>query len=236
MVEFQKSSLSTNQTRVLLLPGLDGTAALFQRFIAAAPSHLTLIPIPLPHEGLSYSELADSIAARLPDEPSVIVAESFSGPIAIALTTRRPVKALILCNSFVTAPTFKVLRWLVTPGLFRRPMPEYLLRRYLVGRSADAALVRDVAATVASVRGEILSARLRLVLEMNETATFARCVVPTLYLRSSDDRIVPDSAWRRMASLRPMSTARVPGPHLLLQANPDRAWPVITAFLDECGV
>ena len=225
-----------DRTRLLLLPGLDGTGALFQRFIAAAPPHLTLTPVPLPREGLTYSELADTIAACLSDEPSVIVAESFSGPIAIALTTRRPVKALILCNSFVTAPTFKILRWLVTPRMFRRPMPEYLLRRYLVGRSADAALVRDVAATVASVRGEILSDRLRLVLDMNETATFARCVVPTLYLRSSDDRIVPDSAWRRMASLRPMTTARVRGPHLLLQANPDAAWPVINAFLDECGV
>ena len=227
-----------DRTRLLLLPGLDGTGALFQRFIAAAPPHLTLTPVPLPREGLTYSELADTIAACLSDEPSVIVAESFSGPIAIALTTRRPVKALILCNSFVTAPVpnFKVLRWLVTPRLFSRPMPESLLRWYLVGKSADAELVRDVTATVASVPAEILSARLRLILDMNETATFARCVVPTLYLRSNDDRIVPDSAWRRMASLRPMSTERVPDPHLLLQANPDAAWAVIKAFLDECGV
>ena len=96
--------------------------------------------------------------------------------------------------------------------------------------------VRDVAATVASVPREILSSRFRLVLEMDETETFARCVVPTLYLRSSGDRIVPESARRRMASLRPMTTARVPGPHLLLEANPDDAWPVIMAFLDEGGV
>jgi len=225
-----------DRTRIFLLPGLDGTGALFQRFIAAAPPDLTLIPLALPQEALSYGELADRIAARLSDEPSVIVAESFSGPIAAALTTRRAVKALILCNTFVIAPAFKVLRWLVTPRMFRRPMPEYLLRRYLVGRSADEALVRDVAATVASVPDEILSSRLRLVLEMDETETFARCVVPTLYLRSSDDRIVPESAWRRMASLRRMSTARVPGPHLLLQANPHAVWPVIKAFLDECGV
>jgi hypothetical protein len=45
-----------------------------------------------------------------------------------------------------------------------------------------------------------------------------------LYLRGTDDRLVPDAAWRRMAAERPITTLHVPGPHLLLQANPIGAW------------
>jgi pimeloyl-[acyl-carrier protein] methyl ester esterase len=218
---------------LVLLPGLHGTAALFKRFIAAAPRHVTTTAVPLPHESLSYPELAGRIAADLPTESSVIVAESFSGPLAVALTPLCRVEALILCNTFVTAPALRALRWLVNPMMFRRPMPEYLLRRYLLDQSVDVALVREVAAAIASVPAELLASRLRVLLEANEADTFAHCVVPTLYLRGTDDRIVRDSAWRRMAALRPMTTVRLPGPHLLLQANPAAAWKAIMPFLEE---
>ena len=173
---------------LVLLPGLHGTAALFKRFIAAAPRHVTTTAVPLPHESLSYPELAVRIAADLPNESSVIVAESFSGPLAVALTPLRRVEALILCNTFVTAPAFRALRWLVNPMMFRRPMPEYLLRRYLLDQSVDVALVREVAAAIASVPAELLASRLRVLLEANEADTFARCIFQTLtawYRRSN---------------------------------------------------
>lgn len=222
-----------SSTNIILLPGLDGTAQLFKRFIAAAPPHFSPTPVPLPPEPLAYAELADRVARMLPPGPVVIIAESYSGPLAVAITERRPVKGMVLCNSFVSAPRARALRWLALPSVMNLRPPALLLRRYLVGVDADDALVREVATTISSVAPSVLACRIGSVLTLDAAPAFAKCTVPTLYLRGSDDRLVPDSAWRRMSRLRPLAIATIPGPHLLLQAKPAAAWAAILPFIDS---
>ena len=188
--------------------------------------------IALPPEALSYNELAEYVAHNLPSgEPLVVIAESFSGPLALALAARRPMAALVLCNSFVVAPRWRTLRWFIWPVFLGLPLPRFLVRRYMLGEAADDPLVDDVVRVVASVPASVLAARLRCVLNTDETAAFARCTVPTLYIRGTEDRLVPESASRRMAAIRAMSIAHVPGPHFLLQANPAGAWNAVSPFL-----
>ena len=103
----------------------------------------------------------------------------------------------------------------------------------MIGQQADDALVRDIAAVVASVPPSILASRVRSVLSVDSAAEFARLTVPTLYLRGINDRLVPDSACRTMAALRAIEIARVPGPHLLLQANPTASWQAIRTLLES---
>jgi sigma-B regulation protein RsbQ len=220
-------------TQIVLLPGLDGTARLFNRFIAAAPRPLPLTALALPPETLTYDEMADRIRGSLPTGRLVIIAESYSGPLALAITAHRPITGLILCNSFVAAPRARAWRRLAVPAVFRVPPPAFLLRRYLVGEGADVTLIDEVAAAVASVPSTVLASRLRSVLSLDASQTFARCNVPTLYLRGTNDRIVPDSAWRAMSSLRPVTMAFVPGPHLLLQSHPHAAWQAILPFFES---
>jgi pimeloyl-ACP methyl ester carboxylesterase len=148
---------------IVLLPGLDGTGQLFARFILAAPPQFAVTSIALPPEALSYNDLADHVERNLPvGEPVVVIAESFSGPVALALAVRRPVAALVLCNSFVAAPRWRPLRWFIWPVFFGLRLPRFLVRRYMVGEAADDALVDHVAEVVASVPGSVLAARLRL--------------------------------------------------------------------------
>jgi hypothetical protein len=85
-------------------------------------------------------------------------------------------------------------------------------------------MVHEVATTIASVPAQTLASRIRSVLTLDESRAFAQSTLPTLYLRSTDDRLVPDSAWRRMSRLRQIDVVLVPGPHLLLQVNPTAAW------------
>jgi pimeloyl-ACP methyl ester carboxylesterase len=169
----------------------------------------------------------------VPDVPIVIIAESFSGPLAVAVAERRPVAAFVFCNSFVVAPRAWTFRWLASPLLFRLPMPGFVLRRYMVGAGADETLVREVSEAVAAVPAAVLASRLRSVLSLDVTDAFGRCIAPTLYVRGTEDRLVPESASRRMAAVRPISIVPVPGPHLLLQANPAGAWRAIVPFLDS---
>jgi pimeloyl-ACP methyl ester carboxylesterase len=220
------------KTSIVLLPGLDGTGKLFARFIAAAPPQFAVNSIALPPEALGYDDLADHVAPNLPaGEPMVVIAESFSGPLALALAARRPMAALVFCNSFVVAPRWRALRLFIWPVLLGLPLPRFLVRRYMLGEAADDALVDDVAGVVSSVSASLLAARLRCVLAADEAGSFARCTVPTLYIRGTEDRLVPESSSRRMAAIRPMSIMDVPGPHFLLQANPVGAWNAVTPFL-----
>ena len=217
--------------QIVLLPGMDGGGTLFRRFIAAAPPNTSITLIPLPAEPLTYGQLADRAIAALPDGDLVIVAESFSGPLALALAERKQVAALVFCNSFVVAPRPRGLRWLVPSIVWKLPTPRFLLRHYMLGRVVDESLVEEVATAIAAVPADVLAFRLGLVLQVDDMEAFARCDTPTLYLRSTGDRLVPDTAHLSMAARRPIKTAHVPGPHLLLQANPTGAWRSIVEFL-----
>jgi hypothetical protein len=60
-----------------------------------------------------------------------------------------------------------------------------MVRRYMLGRAADDALIDEVAAVVASVPQSVVVGRLRSILSVDEASAFARCTVPTLYLRGT---------------------------------------------------
>ena len=65
--------------RLVLLPGMDGTAKLFAPFIKALPEYIGAVIVPFPTDRyLSYSELERLLARACPSvEPFVLLAESF---------------------------------------------------------------------------------------------------------------------------------------------------------------
>ena len=64
--------------------------------------------------------MAHRVAATLPEsERDILVAESFSGALAIALAALRPVSAIVFSNSLVSAPRCRELRRVITPALFQ---------------------------------------------------------------------------------------------------------------------
>ncbi len=217
------------RSRIYLLPGLDGTGQLFDRFLAVAPPAFDCTAITLPSGRLTWDELATAVAPKL-SPGSVIVAESFSGPLAVVLANRLRPAGLVFCNSFVVPPRAQALRWLPWAALGRLPVPRPLLRHYLVGPDADRALVDDVAAVVGRLPAELFAWRVRAVLTANVAEMFGRCATPVQYLRGTEDRLVPETAWQHMAALRQMETIRVLGPHLLLQASPAESWQAIERF------
>ena len=75
---------------VLLLPGMDGTGELFAPFIAALGCEFATLVVTYPtHASLDYAELETIARAAIPQDGAyVIVGESFSGPIAIALAAQ----------------------------------------------------------------------------------------------------------------------------------------------------
>src|SRR5258705_1882619 len=115
-----------NQLTLVLLPGLDGTGRLFNPLMEVLPPYLIPLVIPYPaNKFLGYSKLLKYARGQIPtDKPFVLLAESFSGPVAVEFAATHPsnLEALILCASFVTNPAstfFRPLSSLFNARLFK---------------------------------------------------------------------------------------------------------------------
>jgi len=77
---------------LLLLPGMDGTGELFADFITLLPSWIEPCVVSYPRDRrLSYDQLLPILKSALPsDEPFVILAESFSTPLAVMFAAETP--------------------------------------------------------------------------------------------------------------------------------------------------
>ncbi len=222
------------------MPGLDGTGRLFEPLRATLGERVATVVIRYPErQVLGYEQLLPLVEDRLPGAGAfLLVAESFSGPLALALAAQAPrgLAGVALCNSFVGPPAWWGLRCTPLGLLARLSPPGFLLRRYLVGSRASAALTGEVRGAIAAVAPQVLAARTSAVLQVDARAWLKACPVPLLYLRGTDDRLVPERCLEEIAGLRPgVEVARIPGPHLLLQAAPAECARRIGAFASGLG-
>ncbi|NMA99227.1 MAG: hypothetical protein GX970_14170 [Phyllobacteriaceae bacterium] len=76
--------------KIVVLPGLDGTGRLLSDFTASLRKNFDVEIVSYPLDMTSYEEIRKWIGPRLRQDDYVIVAESFSGPVAIDITAQRP--------------------------------------------------------------------------------------------------------------------------------------------------
>ena len=205
--------------------------------MSLAPPQFQPIIVRLPALA-SYSELLEHVGRHLPSASRfVVLGESFSGPLAIALARREPsrVAALVLCNSFVSAPLPSFFQYLPWSFLFFIPPPRWVIRHFFVGATASPELVASVRAAVAKTPRSVLAERMRSVFRLAEPDTSSHLDAPVLVLAGAQDALVRINS-RAMKSLASVIVIReMPGPHLLLQVAPERAWSEISSFLAKAG-
>ena len=221
--------------RLVLLPGLDGTGALFAPFTAAAPPDVALTIVPLPEWPSEPAALAAALTERVSlDSDTVLLAESFAGPLALRLARQQAPAAVVLVNSFIRAPVPAAACRLVPSALFAVPMPDVVLRHWLLGATATPALLGAFRAALARVPVRVLAARVRALASLDAAADAAQLTCPLLYLRGTSDRLVRERSVRELQTSAPATeVAQVPGPHLLLQAAPQLAWAALEPYLDR---
>lgn len=193
------SAMLTGSEQFVLLPGLDGTGALFTPLLDHLPGSPLVARYPPLAQG--YDELVRQVAPILP-AACVVVAESFSGPLGILLAARPEVRALVLVSSFARFPYARWVRGWVRPWLFRR-VPVWALR-WALGEG------EGVARAIAGVPPEVLAFRVRELLRVDVREELRALTVPVLRLQGRDDRILRGA---------PEGVTLVPGPHLLLQRH-----------------
>ena len=228
--------------RLLVLPGLDGTGTLFEDFLSALPSTLTVEIARYPTQRfLSYSELVPYVEEMVTRSGLfVVVAESFSTPLAAMLAATSPpnLAGLVICAGFITNPTGSwslLVRGLARPSLFRLvPPPTWALEHFLIGTSPLGALEARVREALRLVNPKVLAWRVRAILDCDARKDLSQTQIPMMYIQAEDDHLVRAECFIEIQRLRPNTIlASIPGPHLVLQCEPQKAAEVLMQFLQQ---
>ena len=225
--------------KLVLLPGMDGTGRLFADFVAALGDGFHTVVVSYPRDrSLSYAELEQLVSsANALSEPFVLLAESFSTPVAVrcAASASENLKALVLCAGFVSSPARGLKRLValaLSPIFFRWNPPNFVLRSLLVGRGADSSLLGAIREALSEVKPDILAARLRFVLNCDERMSLRRLELPVLFIRPTQDGLIPDWSYEEIRASNPVvEMIEVDGPHLILQANPMETAKIVSDFV-----
>jgi pimeloyl-ACP methyl ester carboxylesterase len=220
---------------------MDGSGLLFAEFIASLAPGVDAIVVSYPADAvLGYAELETLARAALPtDRPFVLVAESFSGPVAISLAASSPVglRGVVLVCSFARSP-------IAAPRLLRSLLsmfpvwlvPIQMAAAVLLGRFGSSALRGRLSSAMASVRPSVWRARIRAVLSADVTTRLSKVTTPILYLRATGDRVVPRSASELISgSLPSVRVVDIESPHFMLQAKPAESAAQVQVFVRELG-
>ena len=228
-------------TRLVLLPGMDGTGWLLENFLAALPNSLRPIIVRYPATGCtSYADVVEFLRSTgIDSEPFVLLAESYSSVVAITLAAAKPpmLKGLVLCVGFATPPLRPLLRplsSLLTRVLFAIPRPSFITRHWTAGSDAPSELLQKLRRIKTEIPVETFAARIRAILHCDVRADLEKVSVPILLLQAKDDWLVGADKLEEMRAIQPGAEIEIfPGPHLLLERHPAEAADRVARFIRE---
>ena len=223
----------------LLLPGLDGSGRLFAPLLAAGPRGFAPRIVPLPADApRGYDEYLEALRPALPRRGAwALLAESFSGPLAVRLAAERPrgLCALVLVATFLHRPLqpwLAPLSPLVGQALFTFPLLPPAIRLLLAGADAPDEVVQAIQQATAAVPAAVLARRAREALAVDVRAALAATDLPVLYLGPTGDRLLRTDVVEDVLAARPdAATALLDGPHTILQVRPQACLAALDPFL-----
>lgn len=224
---------------LVLLPGLDGTGLLFSPLLEQLEPMIATQIVSYPaRDDLSYIDLIELVCKQLPSStPIVLLGESFSGPIAVAIAANAPtnLRGVILCASFVSNPhsrmrMFKrILRYLP----FKK-IPIGVIEKFGFGNYSNRDLCALLTLALSELSHETMVARLQEIIEIDVSRDLEEIKLPLLYIQAKQDRLVPSSALKRIKKIQPeIEVAQIEGPHFLLQTRPELVTEKLIAFFND---
>jgi len=212
--------------RLVLMPGLDGSGALFAPLLPLIDRHFDIIVVRYPDLD-SFDDYVNHARACLPDGgPVALLAESFSSPVALTLMAedRSRIRGAVLSAGFACSPRpllSRAARYL-PPGLMTC-MPLYRLCLDLFGLGGgDYPEARALSLRLMPrLDPAAMKHRAVLLQRIDVTPLLPKIQSPVLCLRAGRDRVVPAKhADILLRGLRNAHRVDIDGPHLLLQARP----------------
>ncbi len=174
------------------MPGLDGTGLSFEPLLPflSANTKITIIRYPT-DKLLSFEETVECAARQIPagDLP-IVIAESFSGPVAIQMigSGRIKAKALILCATFAKSPrpiVWRIMRFLRLPLLIRPDMPKRFFKIVIGDDKLITELLPLWKKVHADVPARVMNHRLKIINQVDVTKWLEK-VADALLLPAGD--------------------------------------------------
>jgi len=231
--------VNPDSASIVLLPGLHGTSGLFPPFVSALAekniSSESCFALPLPVDiSQEYMPLADHISACLPDGDLILVAESFSTPLAMILAERElsRVRGMILVAGFCYSPLPTGIGLLPLRPLLALSPPTALVKHFLTGESASSECLDAVMHTLRLAHSRVLASRVRTVLALSEAECPSPRGLPVMLIQARQDRLIPWEAQSRLERHFPDAhVVWIDGPHLLLQTEAHACACAVVSFL-----
>ncbi|QUS55523.1 alpha/beta fold hydrolase [Pseudovibrio brasiliensis] len=222
------------EMKIVILPGLDGTGVLSCKIRESLSTNYKVETISYPPNLSHYNELLDWLYALLPSEDFIIVAESFSGPLAAMIAAKHPkfLKGVVFVATFAQRPrnlpaSFAYI-FQVVP--IKSSYLAQMVQPILMGKWSNRDFTSTFKQALNKVPASTLSKRLAEVLKVDVISQLTEISVPILYLQAKNDRLVP----QRMSAPFNRASATfcaIEGPHFLLQANAGEAATKISEFI-----
>jgi len=236
-----------NKKHYILLPGLHGTQDLYPPLINEIKKLSSNELLPPTFQSVNYPTtitqnypkllewLAQETGIANSSRHIIIIAESFSCPLALSLAARYPtkIKATIIAAGFCTSPVNKLLSsipsWLVRlPFLFSPP--RALLRYLLLDHSTSNHELKELKTLLRRIPSSIISERLESVLTLRPATHFIQS--PLLLLQATRDAIINENTQLAISQAYPKATVQwIDSPHLVLQTKPESSAKSIIEFL-----
>ena len=219
---------------------MDGTGLMFRPFTDIADNHsIDVISYPN-EESQKYSNLVGYVKDRLPrDDDFVVIAESYSGPIAYELMKRNitNLKAVIFIASFLENPRpvlLSFVKLLPISIILRLPVTKFIIRRYLLGSDATDRLITEFKTALSKVSPVVLASRLREISNLKKPDKTVN--YPCCYIGAEEDKLVTSKSFQAFRRVIPNLHIRsVNGPHFLLQSRPEECLKVIDEEIEYSG-
>lgn len=228
----------------ILLLGLHGGITLFEPFSRVRPSTLVseIKPVGYPNDGpYDYVSAVNHVRSALPKVVNfILIAESFSGPIAIRLASERlpGLKGIILVSTFARSPwaPFSLSR---VPNELLTALPKHSImsRWFLSGSCSVRGWGEELSDALNQIQKKAFISRLRAIDTIDVRTELYNINVPILYLQATRDLLVPPWRGTEINNIAKFgSMHRVKGPHMLLQKSPSSTWTVITDWVRNVGL
>ena len=228
------------KTTLVLLPGLNGTIGLFKPLIECAQGCFDVLPLAYPtHEKKTYSELVLNVSSQIQKikGPYILVGESFSGPISLFLTEKKPhgLLGVVMVASFVSAPNYQFGKYLPWKFGFSLAVPLYKIRS-AVSSKENRSFIAAISRELEQVAPYVLAHRIQEIFSVNAVEALKTCCYPIVYFRGVKDYVVPKKNLNKIISIKPgVKVVEFNTQHFLLQSKPEQAVSELQVFESSCA-
>lgn len=226
---------------IILLPGLDGTGLLFNPLLPYLSDYKTSI-IPLPETGKQdYESLSQYVQSKLPPNDCIIIAESFSGPIAKKLPANTPqIKGVIFVATFLSTPNallLSLIHKLPLKVLSKLPFARKIYQYFLLGKNCPPDLMAQFEEIIAQLEPRLIQSRLKSIQNLSCVEEIEnQSKMPALYIQANGDRVIPSSkATEFQKCFSKIDIHKIDGAHFLLQVKPEECATIIKGFITQRG-